>query len=175
MRKLSSNLRFIPVLLCSLGLVACEGTSNPELDIPDPTLDDLQVAINTQSENPFVGAWRMTSVVVGDDELLSGRDLLLIMTFWSDGRHSVSVSGDVDNLVCPVDTSCGWSGTYLYTGTTLTTVEPDHPDPGERGADTSFYAFCANKLIAMDEADDDAGFRFTLERHRRDCWATDCT
>jgi hypothetical protein len=173
MRKLPSNLRFIPVLLCSLGLVACEGTSNPELDIPDPTLDDLQVATSTQSGNPFLGGWRLTSVVLGDDEILP-RQVSFIMNFLSDGRHSVSVAGDVDHLVCPVNTSCSWSGTYTYTGTTLTTVEPNHPDPGEQGADTSLYAVCANKLIFMDEADDDVGFRFTLERYRRDCYVQDC-
>jgi hypothetical protein len=162
-------------LLCSVALVGCEGTSDPELNVPDPAVDDLQATTNPKHENPFLGAWKLTSAVVGDDELHPGRHFSFIMTLWSDGTHSVSVSGDADNLVCQADTSCGWSGTYTYTGTTITTDEPEHPDPGERGEDTSLYAFCANKLIFMDEADDDAGFRLTFERTRRNCYVRDCT
>jgi len=164
--------RLIPVLLCCIALAGCEGASEPELNVPDPTLDELQES-SIQSENPFLGTWRLTSAVVGDDELFPGRGFSYLMTFWSDGKHSVSVSGDVDHLVCGAQTSCSWSGTYTYTGTTFTTVEPNHPDPGEQGEDTGFYAFCGNKLIVMDEGDG-AGIRLTLERTRRDCYARDC-
>lgn len=164
--------RFIPVLVCTTALVGCEGAAEPEFSAPDPTPDE---AVNPQNENPFLGAWRLTSAVVGDDKLLPAGDFSYVMTFWSDGTHSVSVSGDLDHLICGAqDTACGWSGTYSYTGTTITTVEPDHPDPGERGADTGFYAFCANKLIAMDEGDG-AGIRLTYERTRQDCYVRDCS
>lgn len=78
----------------------------------------------------------MTSAVVGDEDLLAGTDLTYIMTFKSDRTHAVSVSNDEEGLVC-VDTSCEWDGTYAFTATTLTTLEPSHPDPDERGKDTS--------------------------------------
>jgi hypothetical protein len=167
--------RLIPVLLCSAALVGCEGASEPEFNVPDPTLDEAE---NTQNENPFLGAWRATSAVVGDDELLPpGPHFSYIMTFWGD-EFWVSVSGDVGSEICPgQDTSCGWPGTYDYTRTTITTLEPDHPNPEERGEDTAFYVFCSNKLIffhELDDGDDGGGIRLTYERTRRDCYARDC-
>jgi hypothetical protein len=86
--------RLIPVFLCAAALVGCEGASEPEFNVPDPTLDEAE---NTQNENPFLGSWRATSAVVGDDELLPpGRHFSYIMTFHSESEFSVSVSGDVD-------------------------------------------------------------------------------
>jgi len=131
---------------------------------------------NTNNDNPFRGSWRARSVVFGEVEFLPEPHFRYIQTFWSDGSHSVSVSGDTDHLVCPFpDTSCGWGGSsYTYTGTTITTVEPNHPDPEEQGPDTALYAFCANKLIFMDSADDGTGYRMTFERTRRDCYVNEC-
>ncbi|MGD8699437.1 MAG: hypothetical protein PVJ43_09115 [Gemmatimonadales bacterium] len=170
--------RLVPVLLCSAALVACEGTSEPEITVPEPTPDEVQ-DVGIKNENPFLGAWRLTSAVLGDDELVPGSHFSYVMTFWGDGTHSASVSGDFDHLVCGApDTSCDWSGMYSYTGTTLTTVEPDHPDSGERGEDTSLYAVCGNKLIFMDEAGDEderVGIRLTLQRTRQDCYVRDCS
>jgi len=123
----------------------------------------------TSLGNPFLGSWRMTSAVVGDDELLIGSGLQYIMTFRSNGKHSVSVSNDVDQLVCtvPPQTSCKWRGEYSYSATTLTTLEPNHPDPDERGEDTSSYVFCDGTLIFMDHGDEGEGFRLTFKRPRR--------
>ena len=170
--------RLVPILLCSAALVACEAASEPDFPVPDPTPDGVQ-ELGVQNKNPFLGAWRLTSAVLGDDELLPGSRFSYVITFSSDGTHSVSVSGDFEYLVCgDPNTSCGWTGLYAYTGTTLTTVEPDHPDPGERGEDTSLYAVCSNKLIFMDEGGDEnerVGIRLTLERTRQDCYVRDCS
>ena len=103
-----------------------------------------------------------TSAVVGDDERLVGTGLLYFMTFRSDLTHSVSVSNDAEGLVCG-ETSCEWNGSYSYTRTTLTTIEPNHPDPDERGEDSSSYVFCGGRLIFMD-SDGDFGLRLTFKR-----------
>jgi hypothetical protein len=173
MPKLPSNPRFIPILLCGVALVGCEGTSDPELNVLDPTLDQ---AANAQSENPFLGSWKLTSVVVGDvDHPLPGPPHWFTVTFLSDGTMWSSVYGDVNHEVCEApDTSCGWGGTYTYTRTTYTTDEPDHPNPEERGEDTGMYAFCGNELIRMDSGGDDPAVRAVFERARRDCYARDC-
>jgi hypothetical protein len=99
---------------------------------------------------------------VGDDERLVGTGLLYFMTFRSDLTHSVSVSNDAEGLVCG-ETSCEWNGSYSYTRTTLTTIEPNHPDPDERGEDSSSYVFCGGRLIFMD-SDGDFGLRLTFKR-----------
>jgi hypothetical protein len=46
----------------------------------------------------------------------------------------------------------------------MTTFEPNHPDPGEAGEDTSLYALCGGKLIFMDHSDEDDGIRITFQR-----------
>lgn len=69
----------------------------------------------------------------------------------SDGTHSVFIPGDVEHLACPVETNCAWDGTYTQTISTITTVEPNHPDPGERGEDTSSYVVCGGRLFTLDE------------------------
>ncbi len=168
--------RLVPVLLCIGVALSCDPTGEPELTAPVPTTDQLQLS-SANSENPFLGSWRATSALFGEVELIPGPHFQFIQTFSSDGTRSVSVSGDTDYLVCPFpDTSCSWSGSSCtYTATTITTLEPDHPDPGERGEDTSLYVLCANKLFFMDRVDDGAGgFRLTFERTRRDCYVTDC-
>jgi len=165
--------RLTLVLLCSTALGGCEGASEPEFKVPGTELNDLQEG-SIQNGNSFLGAWKITSAVLGNDELLPGGQFSYVMTFWSE-THSVAVSGDVDHLVCPAPaTSCGWSGMYTFTGTSITTVEPNHPDPGEQGEDTAFYTFCSNKLIFMDEGDGD-GLKLTFERTRRDCYVRDCS
>ena len=163
MRKLPLSVLLLAPLL-ALGIHACDQQpAEPEFDVAEQQGDFL--AANPQNTNPFLGAWRATSAVVGDDELVAGTGIRFIMTFRSDGTHSVSVSNDTENLVCPEpQTSCGWDGTYTYTGTTLTTREPNHPDPGEAGEDTSLYAICGGKLIFMDGADEGGGFRLTFQR-----------
>jgi hypothetical protein len=172
MRRLSIP-RLIPFLLCSVALVGCEGASGPELNFPDPQLDQFQAP--GQNRNPFLGSWKMTSAVVGDDELVAGTDFLWIVNFRSDGTHSVSVSNDFEHLVCkePSQTSCEWNGTYTYTAATITTEEPNHPDPGEAGEDTGYYAHCGGRWFYLDDADD-GGIRLTYKRTRRDCYARDC-
>jgi hypothetical protein len=168
--------RLVFILLCSSVLLGCDVTGEPELTAPVPTTEDLQLA-SAHNENPFLGSWRATSVIFGEVELLPGPHFRFIQTFWSDGSASTSVSGDTDHLICPSpNESCSWSGSfYTYTATTLTTLEPNHPDPGEQGEDTSLYAFCANKLFFMDTLDDgEGGFRMTFERTRRNCYVKDC-
>lgn len=126
--------------------------------VPAPVLD-----LNHEARNPLLGSWWAKSAVLGDNEILGG--LQYFLTLRGDGTHSVSVSNDMEHLVCPAtQTSCEWDGTYTYTATTITFDEPDHPDPGEAGEDTGLYALCGGKLIQMDYADDDAGIRVTYQR-----------
>jgi hypothetical protein len=98
--------------------------------------------------------------VVGD-EVFDERGILLIVTYRSDGTHSRSVSNDVEGLVCVDQTSCEWDGTY--TATTITHVEPDHPDPEEAGEDTGFYSFCGGKWFYLDSAGEDVGVTLTFQ------------
>jgi hypothetical protein len=155
-----------------MALVACEGTTDPQLNVSDAQPDDLQVAANTLSENPFLGAWRLTSVVQGEDEVILRPHFWFIVDFRSDGTSWAFVSGDDDHLICEApDTSCSWPGTYTFTRTIFTGFDEEGPEPGE---DSMFYAFCANKMILMDKGDGE-GIRFTWERTRRDCYVTDCT
>ncbi len=175
MRRLSAT-RYVPILLGSLALMGCEGTSNPELIEPDPTPDDLQVATNTQSGNPLLGAWLLARAEVGDDEIPLG-DFEYVLTFWDDGTFSVSVSNDLEQWVCkdPPQTSCTWSGTYTYTRTTITFDDRNHPDPDERSVDTGLYTPCAGKLIYMDDPAPEGGSKLTFQRTRQDCYVRDCT
>ena len=79
-------LALLPIL--ALTLAACsespEGVGEPELAASVPTLDEFHAA-NIQNEEPFVGAWRVTSVLLADDQLLPSPDFRYIMTFWGDG------------------------------------------------------------------------------------------
>jgi hypothetical protein len=158
MRKLPLSILLLAPLL-AVGIYACDqGTpAEPELNV------DGLLAASTQNRNPLFGTWMMTSAVVGDEELLARGGLQYIMTLRSDGTHSVSLSNDVLHLVCPTQTSCAWDGGYSYTATTITTVEPSHPDPDERGEDTSAYVFCGGRLIFMD-SDGEVGMRLTFQR-----------
>lgn len=162
MRKLPLSI-FLLAPLVALGLHACDQQPvEPEIDVAEQQQGDFLTA-NVQSGNPLVGTWIMTSAVVGDEDLLAGKtSILYIMTFRSDRTHSVSVSNDAEGLVCGAP-SCEWDGFYTYTGTTLTTLEPNHPDPEERGEDTSSYVFCGGRLIFMD-SDGEVGIRLTLKR-----------
>lgn len=161
MRRLSIP-RIVPILLCSMAVSSCERPAEPDLSAPAPNLDVDEV----EGRNPFLGSWKMTSAVVGDDELLAGTDLQWIATYRSDGTHSVSVSNDSEQNVCkvPPQTACEWDGTYRYTGTTITHDEPDHPDPDEAGEDTALYAACGGKWFLLDSGGDDIGVRLTFQR-----------
>jgi hypothetical protein len=165
MHKLQlSILLLAPVVV--LSAYACDqGTpAEPELNAAEHQQGDFLTA-NTQDNSPFLGSWRATAAVVGDVELNVGTSVLYIMTFRSDGTHSVSVSNDIEHLVCPgPQTGCAWDGLYSYTGTTITTLEPNHPDPGEAGEDTFLYANCSGKLIFMDHTDEEEGIRLTFQR-----------
>ena len=159
MRKLPLSI-FLLAPLVALGIHACD-----EVPVePEGQQQSDFLAANIQSRNPFVGSWILASVVLDDEELLLGT-VLYIMTFRSDQTHSVSVSNDPEGLVCG-DTSCEWDGSYSYTGTRFTTVEPSHPDPDEQGEDTSFYVFCGGRLIFMD-GDSESGGRLTFKRTGR--------
>ena len=162
MRKLPIP-TFVLVSLVALCIHACDqGPAEPALAGAGPQ-QDAALATSPLDGNPFLGVWTMTSAVVGSEEIFAGSGMRYTMTFHSDGTHSVSMIGDVDHLVCPTQTSCEWDGLYSYTGTTLTTIEPSHPDPDERGEDTSAYVFCGGRLIFMDSSGDD-GIRLTFRR-----------
>ena len=164
MRKLVLSV-FLLAPLVALGVYACDQGApvEPEFNVADQQQGDL-LAANTQNRSPFLGSWRMTSAVVGSEELFVGSGLLYIMTFRSDGTHSVSVSNDVEGVVCG-EPSCAWDGWYTYTGTTITTLEPNHPDLEERGEDTALYARCPGRLMFLDSSDDgDVGIRLTYQR-----------
>jgi len=159
MRKLPLSI-FLLAPLVALGIYACDEVSVE----PESQQQSDFLAANIQSRNPFVGSWILASVVLDDGELPVGT-VRYIMTFRSDLTHSVSVSNDTEGLVCG-DTSCEWDGSYSYTGTRFTTVEPSHPDPDEQGEDTSFYVFCGGRLIFMD-GDSESGGRLTFKRTGR--------
>ena len=163
MRKLPLSILLLAPLVAS-GIYACDqgGPAEPEVNVPEQQQGDF-LAAHTQNGNPFIGSWRMTSAVVGSEELFVGSGVLYIMTFRSDRTHSVSVSNDVEGVVCG-ETSCDWDGEYGYTGTTITTLEPNHPDEEERGEDTASYALCRGTLIFMDHTDEGDGIRFTYQR-----------
>jgi hypothetical protein len=164
MYRLAASVLIVTALVAS-GSGACDQAepAGPEITVSDqPAGDPAATIIHTGT--PFLGSWKLTSAVLGDEELLAGTGLLYIMTFRSNGKHTVTVSGDMEHLVCPEpQTSCTWNGRYSYTGTTITTVEPGHPDPGEAGEDTALYAYCSGRLIFMDSGDD-VGLRLTYKR-----------
>ena len=155
---------FLLAPLVAFGIYACDqgGPAEPEFTVADQQ-QGVVLAANSLDGNPFLGIWSMTSAVVGSEELFVGSGMQYTMTFRSDGTHSVSMVNDVDNIVCPTQTSCEWDGWYTYTGTTITTLEPSHPDPDERGEDTSAYVFCGGRLIFMDSGGED-GIRLTFRR-----------
>jgi len=163
--------RLIPVLLCSVALVGCEGASEPEFKVPDTELNDLQAG-NIQNGNPLLGSWILTGAVRGDDELVFPPGFSLVLNFWDDGTHSMAATNTSDNFVCELpQTSCTINGTYEYTLTTITFDEEEGPEPGP---ETVLYVFCRGRLIFMEPAGDDDGIRLTFKRTRRDCWAQDC-
>ena len=159
MRKLPLSVLLLAPLV-ALGIYACdEGPVEPE----SQQQSDL-LAANVQNGNPFIGSWIMTSAVVGDEELVAGTDIRYIMTFRSDRTHSVSVSNDVEGVVCG-ETSCEWDGPYWYAATTITLDESDHPDPDEANEDTHLYTRCGGTLFFLDFSDDgDVGIRITYQR-----------
>ena len=165
MRKLVLSVLLLAPLV-ALGIYACDQQPvEPELNVADQQQGDV-LAANVHTGNPFLGSWRATSAVLGDDELNVGTDLLYIITFRSDEDFSVSVSNDVDHLVCQdPDTSCEWDGPYWYTATTITLDESDHPDPDEANEDTHLYTRCGGTLFFLDFSDDgDVGIRITYQR-----------
>lgn len=154
MRKLPLSI-FLLAPLVALGIYACD-----EVPVePESQQQSDFLAANIQDGNPFVGSWILVSAVLDDGELPVG-SVRFIITFRSDLTHSVSVANDAEGLVCG-DTSCEWDGSYSYTGTRFTTVEPNHPDPDERGEDSSFYVFCGGRLISLD--DGESGLRLTFK------------
>jgi hypothetical protein len=164
--------RLIPVLLCSAALVACEGTSEPEFNIPNPTPDEVQEA-GVYDENPLLGSWMLTSAADGDGELDFPTGFSLILTFTSEGAYSISVTNTSGNFVCEEpQTSCTIAGTYEFTHTTLTLDEEEGPEPGP---DTGLYALCGGRLIYMDFTGEEDAIRFTFKRTRRDGCVGDCT
>lgn len=164
MRRLAFSILILAPLVV-LGAIACDqGTpTEPGVNAGEQLHDELQPAYKA-GVNPLVGSWVATSAVLGDDELLAGYDMLYIMVFRSDGTHAVSVSNDVDGLICGSQTDCEWDGQYAYTRTTVTTVEPNHPDPDEAGEDTALYVVHAGRLIFMDFVGEGVGVRLTYKR-----------
>jgi len=184
MRKLPLSVLLLAPLV-ALGIYACDQQPvEPELSVPDQQQGDL-LATHVQNRNPFLGSWRMTSAVVGSEELFVGSSLQYIMTFRDEetcneadpefvaqkgcnGTFSVSISNDngVEPLVCkdPPQTSCGWSGGYSYTGVTITSDHSNHPDPDEQGWDRFLYALCGGTFSYMGFDDDEVGVRLTFQR-----------
>jgi len=133
----------LSVLLLVVALIGCEAPSEAQLDLTDPGQLQAQTDFTSKHSNPFVGSWRIESAILGDIDL-DGRMTLVIFTFSDDGDYSVSVSRDVDHLVCGApQIDCAWSGTYSYTRTEVTTVDVDGPD-------SSSYTFSCGRLILMD-------------------------
>ncbi len=80
-------------------------------------------------ENPLVGTWSATSVVLNDVEVLVGTSFSITATFGSDGTFSASYSGNT-NFWCGGAPSCTETGTYTFTSSTLTICDPGCEAPG---------------------------------------------
>ena len=165
MRKLPLSI-FLLAPLVALGLHACDQQPvEPEIDVAEQQQGDFLTA-NVQSGNPLVGTWTLRSVADGNEEAFSGSPplhLQWIVTLRPDGTFSHYISNDLDHLICrdpdvPPVTSCEWDGTYTYTLTTITFDDWDHPDPENRGWDTSMYIRCGGALYMLDDA------RLTFQR-----------
>jgi hypothetical protein len=154
-------------LILTMALIGCEAPSGAQLDVSDQQLLEVPADNLQKADNPFAGTWKMTSAVVGDDELLLN-DISVLYTHWNNGDYSVAVSDDDGHLLCKSpQTSCAWTGTYTYTASSITFDEVGGPEPGE---DSMGYAFCGGRLILAD-----VGVRLTFVRARHDCYVKDCS
>lgn len=170
-------MRYLTLLsMLTLTLAACsespEGVGEADIaaSIPMPPVLDMA---SVQTGNPLLGAWGVTSVAVGDEEIVLPRDFSLILTFRTDNTYSLSATNTSGGFVCEEpQTSCTINGTYEYTATTITLNEVDGPEPGP---DTGLYALCGGRLIYMDFEGNGDGIRFTFGRTRMDCYVNDCS
>jgi len=154
-------------LLLTAFVVACQETVPTDSGV---ALSDAVVEYDAEAHvqgNPFLGSWALTSVLLGNEELMPENGLWWKMIFRSDLTFSSSVSNDDGHLICPSQTFCEWDGTYEYSATTIMMDESDHPDPDERGEDSSLYVLCGGKMFLMGDGDDDgelAGMRATFQK-----------
>ena len=81
--------------------------------------------------NPLVGTWTATSVKIDGVEALVGTSLSFTVTMNANETFSESVSGDLDQVICDVGTSCTDNGTYEYTSTTLSFCDPQCDEVGQ--------------------------------------------
>ena len=81
--------------------------------------------------NPLVGTWTATSVTVDGVEVFVGTSLSFTVTMNANLTFSESVSGDLDQVICDVGTSCADNGTYEYTTTTLSFCDPQCDEVGQ--------------------------------------------
>jgi len=81
--------------------------------------------------NPLVGTWTATSVEIDGVEALIGTSLSFTVTMNANETFSESVSGDLDQVICDVGTSCTDNGTYEYTSTTLSFCDPGCDEVGQ--------------------------------------------
>jgi len=165
----------IPVafLLLTAFVVACQETVPTDSGVAlSDAVVEYDAEAHVQEGNPFRGSWVLTSVLLGNEELMLEIGLGWKITFRSDFSFSSSVSNDDDHVICrdpaiPPQTSCEWKGTYTYTATTIKLIEWDHPDPDNRGEDTSLYAICGGKMFWLEGGDEDggvAGMRATFQK-----------
>lgn len=161
-------------LLCATAFVACERPSEPEISIPEPSAElvDVGGVQDGNPGNPFLGAWRLASAIAEGGEDLKGPGLSWVVIFRSDGTFSSSVSDDSGHVLCPgPEISCAWDGGYSYTATTVTLTEDGGPEPGD---DTSLYLFCGGGLTLMSGGEDGSGVRLSFVRTRQDCYVRGC-
>jgi hypothetical protein len=143
--------RPILVLICGAALLSCETASEPQSSVAEPDVTDLQAGRG--HGRSFVGYWKATSFMLGEDEILRGTDLSLVATFERGGDFSVAVSGDDENEICEGSSSCDIEGTYWHTSYVLTLI-----DDGQGDGDAGYYVFRGNKLIYFpDDADSQGG------------------
>jgi len=163
----------IPVafLLLTAFVVACQETVPTDSGVASSdAVVEYDAEAHVQDENPLLGSWVLTSVLLGNEELVPENGLWWKIILRSDFSFSSSVSNDDDYLICPeldLETSCEWDGTYEYSATTIKLIEWDHPDPDERGEDSSLYVLCGGKMFWMGDGDDDgelAGMRATFQK-----------
>ena len=61
--------RLAPVLLCSAALLACEGASEPDSAVPEPTPDEVYEAAGVHAANPLLGSWALASAADASGEV----------------------------------------------------------------------------------------------------------
>ncbi len=83
------------------------------------------------NENPLVGTWSATSVLVGGVEVVDGTGFSITVTLRSDLTMSASYSGNTSPIWCGGASSCTENGTYTYTSTVLTICDPGCEDPAQ--------------------------------------------